>query len=391
MSHCGHCDPHLDHMRRMMSGGRDVHHEHTREVVRTDIDKTAVDDLEARQNKRLTDIEQALELILGRLDGASGKSDAVPPKIMGLIDDLGRRLRSVEIANQQAPVVDDARLIECERRVSAMDAHIQAMDQAIRRIIGDDAQRARTIAAIQQGTDAVRQDVHDLRAKVAAVEMSVGAPMADGDDFDLPRVLGGGGRAPAPQQSPVVGSMSGRIASVEDAIDDIGKRIDTTVKRLGSVDHQLVSIIDRLREPEPEQQPEPTVQEARLEAIAAIRAAGASRRKAPLQVADASVVEGRLFEVAINAKSFGRPDAVAALSSLVGDDGAIHDIASDLIASHDMLLLMTARTVALERQATSAITRPELATIAAVEAERDVWIGRINAATGIDNGTVDGN
>lgn len=390
MSHRHH-DPHLEHMRRMMGGGRDVHHEHTREVVRTDIDKTAVDDLEARQNKRLADIEQALELIIGRLDSASSKNDTTSPKIMGLIDDLGRRLRSVEIANQQAPSADDARLIDCERRVSAMDAHIQAMDQAIRRVIGDDAQRARAIAAVQQGTDVVRADVHDLMSKVAAIELSVGPSPVAADDFDLPRVLGGGQKSVPQSPPPLSGSVSARIASVEDAIDDIGKRIDTTVKRLGGVDQQLAAIADKMREPEPEVKPEVTVQDARLDAIAAIKAAGVSRRKAPIQVADASVVEGRLFEVAINAKSFGRPDAVDALGALVGADGAISDIASDIIASHDMLLLLTARTVALERQATSAITRPELATIAAVEAERDVWIGRINAATGIGDGKVDGN
>lgn len=383
-------DPHLEHMRRLRER-TEVRHEHTREVVRTDIDKTAVDDLEARQNKRLTDIEQALELILGRLDSKPQISDAPSPQIMGLIDDMGRRVRNVEVFAQQAPPLDDTRVAECERRVSAMDAHIQAMDQALRRAIGDDAQMMRSIAAVQQGSESIMRDVRDLMGKVAAVEMSVGAEVIPGDDFDLPRVFGGGQKAPPSQAQPTTGSMSGRIAWVESAIDDIGKRVDTTINRLGGVDNQLVSIIDRMREPEPEQKPEPTVQDARLDAIAAIKAAGATRRRAPIQVADASVVEGRLFEVAINAKSFGRPDAVAALSTLVGDDAAVHDIASDFIASHDMLLLLTARTVALERQATSAITRPELATIAAVEAERDVWVRRINAATGIDHGAVDGN
>lgn len=382
-------DPHLEHMRRLR--GEVVHHEHTREIVKTDVDKSAVDDLEERQNKRLSDIEQALSLILSRLDAPQAKSDAPSPQIMGLIDDLVRRVRVVEESVKGvAHPVDDARVGECERRVAAMDAHVRAMDEAIRRIVADDGQRARAIAAVQQGADAVRSDVNDLMSKVAAIELSVGPSPVAGDDFDLPRVLGGGQKAMPQSPPPLSGSVSARIASVEDAIDDIGKRIDTTVKRFGGVDQQIAAIVDRLREPEPEEKPEPTVQDARLEAIAAIKAAGVARRKAPIHVADASVVEGRLFEVAINAKSFGRPDAVAALGALVGDDGAISDIASDLIASHDMLLLLTARTVALERQATSAITRPELATIAAVEAERDMWIGRINAATGIGDGKVDG-
>ena len=367
---------------------------HRTRETRTELDRTLLDEMDGRYRRRLADIEQALELILGRLDAA----DKVPPapsqpspQIMGLLDDMARRVRAVEDAAVQSMPSEDGRIPECERKVGAVDAHLRAVDEAIRRIIGDDGQRARAISAMQQGQDALRTDIGELIQRIAGLEMSVGSSdgLSSGEEaIDLPRMFGGG--AQRPQVAPGVGSISGRVASIEDRIEDVGKRIDAMVGRFGGYDKQIGAIVERLREPEPEPVPERTVQDARLEAITEIKAAGVARRRAPIQTADAGVVEGRLFEVAINAKSFGRADALDALAAMVGNETEINDVASDIIASHDMLLLLTARTVALERQATSAITRPELDTIAAVEAERDRWIGRINAATGIGDGTVDG-